>query len=83
MSRITIELDEEIEKVLKKRADKNMFSLIEQIEDILRRSAVSSGKKTSPYEPKVDDKLIGLFSRHRTGPKPKKKTAKKKKKGKK
>lgn len=69
MPRITISLDEDIKKVLEKRAKKNMLSLSEQIEDILRRSAVSSEKVKSPYEPKIDDKLVSLFSRHRTGPK--------------
>ena len=69
MPRISVDLDEDIKKVLEKRAKKNLFSLREQIEDILRRSAVNQAKKKSPYDPKIDDKLVGLFSRHRTGPK--------------
>lgn len=79
MPRISIDLDEDIKKVLEKRAKTNLFTLREQIEDILRRSAVNQAKKKSPYDPKIDDKLVSLFSRHKTGPKKKKG---KKKKGK-
>jgi len=69
MTKITINLDEDIKKVLDKRAKKNLFTLREQIEDILRRSAVNQEKNKSPYDVKIDDKLVSLFSRHRTGPK--------------
>ncbi len=67
MPRISVDLDEDIKKVLEKRAKKNMFTLREQMEDILRRSAVCQANKKSPYDAKVDDKLVGLFSRKRTG----------------
>lgn len=77
---VVIFLDKELKSALEKRAKKNMFSIEEQIEDILRRSALSmKNKKTLPEE-KVDDKLIPLFSRRNTGQKKKKKKAKTKKK---
>lgn len=44
------------------RAKRNMFSVPEQIEDILRRSILSLGKRTAKEE-KVDDKFITFFSR--------------------
>ena len=44
-----------------------------QIEDILRRSTLSLKGKKSPYSPKVDDALVGIFSRKNTGPKSKSK----------
>ncbi len=76
-SSIMIFLDEELRDALEKRAKKNMFTLSEQIEDILRRSTLNQKLKRSPPEEKLDDKLVGLFSRKNTGPKAKKKTKKK------
>lgn len=58
---VTIFLDQELSKKLEKRAKKNMLTLSEQIEDILRRSALNQ-KKSLP-EDKVDDRLISVFSR--------------------
>ena len=70
-------IDKQEEKILKKRAKKNLFSLREQIEDIVRRSCVNSSKGT--YRPiKVDDNLVAIFSREKRGRK-KKKSKKKKK----
>ncbi len=73
MPSITINIDEEVKKTLQKRAKKNMFSLREQIEDILRKSAVrtKSGKKYKSI--KVDDKLVAAFSRDPRGRKKKRK----------
>ncbi len=79
-SSIMIFLDEELRDALEKRAKKNMFTLSEQIEDILRRSTLSQKLKKSPPEDKLDDKLVGLFSRKNTGPKAKSKKKKIKKK---
>lgn len=81
MPQITIDIDEDVKKIISKRAKANLLTLREQIENILRKSAVrtKSGKK---YEViKVDDKLVAVFSRERRGPKkkPKKKVKKKKK----
>ena len=58
-------LDRSVIKSLESRAKKNLFTLNEQIEDILRRSVVGQRRGTSNYD-KVDDKLIGIFSRKRT-----------------
>jgi len=67
-NKISIFLDSDLLKQLERRADKNMFTLPEQIEDILRRS-VLNGKKKTPKEEKVDDKFITFFSRKYTGKK--------------
>ncbi len=61
-NKVSIFLDSKLLKNLEKRADKNILTLPEQIEDILRRSVLSSGKKT-PKEEKMDDRLVTLFSR--------------------
>ncbi|MEK6847371.1 MAG: hypothetical protein AABY16_04360 [Nanoarchaeota archaeon] len=61
---ITIWLDTEVLDKLQKRAKKNMFTLPEQIEDILRRSVINAKSSSSPKE-KLDDMLVGLFSRKR------------------
>jgi hypothetical protein len=71
--KITISLDNEEVKILNKRAKKNLFTLHEQVEDIIRRSCIASSKGT--YQPKLDDKLVEIFSRQRSGRK--KKTKKK------
>lgn len=70
-NQVTIFLDSEMMKLLEKRAKKNMFSLSEQIEDILRRSCLGMKKKPA-YNSKVDDALVGIFSREKRGRKKKK-----------
>lgn len=70
-NKITLFLSDELMKVLEKRAKKNMFTISEQIEDILRRSTINQSTKKSPYDAKLDDKLVALFSRKNTGPKKK------------
>lgn len=80
---VIIYLDEELKQALEKRSKKNMFTLQEQIEDILRRSTLSMKGKKSLLNEKLDDSLIGVFSRKNTGPKTKKKKAVNKKKQKK
>ena len=70
--RVTIEITDDEQKILKKRADKNYFSLKEQIEDIVRRSCISQKNKSTLKEIKCDDKLVGIFSRSRRGRKRKK-----------
>ncbi len=72
MPSITINIDEDEKKILVKRAKKNLFTLREQIEDIIRRSAVNYKSGTSSKF-KVDDKLVYAFSREKRGRKPKKK----------
>ena len=66
---VTIELDERVIAGLQKRAKRSMLSLRELIEDIVRRSAVSS--KGNSISGSSDDALVSIFSR--------KKRAKKKK----
>lgn len=64
-NKITIYLDNELMKMIDKRARKNMFTLPEQIEDILRRSCVSMKKRTSIPSGKIDDLLVRIFSRQK------------------
>ena len=59
---ITIWLDSEVMSKIQKRAKKNLMTLPEQIEDILRRSAINAAGTASQKE-KLDDMLVGLFSR--------------------
>ena len=77
MVKITIEFDEKVLKKLKARAGKNLLSVREQIEDIVRRSTVNFGSAVRRI--KIDDRLVSIFSRQRSGRKRKKKKAKKKK----
>jgi hypothetical protein len=75
--RLSITLDKEEEKILKRRAKKNLMSIREQAEDIIRRSCVNSKKNSKPHDP-CDDKLVKIFSKQNKGRKPKKKKGKKK-----
>jgi len=59
-NQVCIFLSSEMVQKLETRANKNMFTLSEQIEDILRRSCIT--KKTAKEE-KLDDTLVALFSR--------------------
>lgn len=63
-NRIEIYLNNDLLKLIEKRAKKNMLTLPEQIEDILRRSTLSLRKGKSPKE-KIDDLLVSLFSRQK------------------
>ena len=73
MTKLTIDLDDAEIKLLEKRAKKNLFTLKEQAEDILRRSCASMQNQTGYRQVKVDDKLVAIFSRERRGRKKKKK----------
>lgn len=68
-NQVTLFLSDELMAILEKRSKKNMFTMSEQIEDILRRSTINQTKKKSPYDAKLDDALVSIFSRRRTGPK--------------
>ena len=48
--------------MIEKRAKRNMLTVPEQIEDIVRRSCVNT-KKNSEVQDKVDDLFLKLFSR--------------------
>lgn len=61
MPAITVSIDDKVKKVLDKRAKKNMMTLREQVEDIIRRSAVNTNSVSG--SDKVDDTLISVFSR--------------------
>jgi len=76
MPKLTINIDEDVAKILRKRAKINLLTLREQIEDILRKSAVRT-KLGKRFQVKIDDKLVAVFSRERRG----RKKIKKKKKG--
>ena len=67
MSSITIRIDEDEKKILAKRAKKNLMTLREQIEDIIRRSAVNYKTGTGTTAMKTDDRLVEMFSRHKKG----------------
>ncbi len=67
MPTITISIDEEIKKVIEKRAKKNMLSLKEQVEEIVRQSAVRTKSGQSISQIKADDRLVEIFSRDRKG----------------
>ncbi len=66
MPTLTISIDEKIKKVLEKRAKKNLMSLREQAEDIIRRSA-SNYKLGIHANVKADDTLVEIFSRNKKG----------------
>ena len=68
---ITINLDESVMIVLKKRAKKNLLNCQQMAEDIIRRSCVSSGKTISGVPEKLDDLLVAVFSRKNSGRKQK------------
>ncbi len=63
-NKICLYLDSDVLRILDRRAKKNLFTISEQIDDILRRSCLSAKGKTKPDE-KLDDTLIALFSRKR------------------
>ena len=63
MTIFSIELDKGELKVLEKRAKKNLMTVNEQIQDIIRRSCVNSLNKTSSPKINVDDRLVSIFSR--------------------
>ena len=63
---LTIRLNDNEVKVLKKRAKKNMLELREMAEDIIRRSCINMKSGGSVSE-ELDDKLVGIFSRKTPG----------------
>lgn len=65
-NKIELFLDSEVINLLEKRAKKNLMTLPEQIEDILRRSCSIQLRKTRPQE-KLDDLLVSIFSRRKKG----------------
>jgi hypothetical protein len=68
-NQVCLFLSNDIINVLEKRSRKNMFTLSEQIQDILRRSCMK--KSTSLKTDNIDDLLIKCFSRSQKGRKKK------------
>jgi hypothetical protein len=66
-NQICIFLDTEVLKKIEKRAKKNLFTVPEQIEDILRRSCVMGKGSGATSTEKIDDLLVECFSRSRRG----------------
>ena len=62
---LTINLPISVINIVEKRANKNILSLEEQIEDIVRRSAVNAKNKKFPSPEKIDDLLVSIFSRRK------------------
>ncbi|MEM4259301.1 MAG: hypothetical protein QXS38_00875 [Candidatus Pacearchaeota archaeon] len=62
-NKVEIFLDNDVLKMIEKRAKRNMLTLPEQIEDILRRSCVSMKQKPSTRAENLDDLLVSIFSR--------------------
>ena len=61
-NKVCVFLSDDLLAKIEKRAEKNLFTIHEQIEDILRRSTINTSKKTFKEE-KLDDRLVALFSR--------------------
>jgi hypothetical protein len=64
-NQISVYLDSRILHSLEKRAKRNLLTISEQIEDIVRRSVAVSRRRTIRTPEKLDDLLVGLFSRKR------------------
>ncbi|HPD81678.1 MAG TPA: hypothetical protein PK357_01110 [Candidatus Pacearchaeota archaeon] len=79
-NKVVIYLDDEILFMLEKRAKKNMLTLPQQIEDVLRRSTLNQKGKKNTKSEKLDDNLVGLFSRKKQDQKRRKKIIQKRKK---
>ncbi len=64
-TKIELYLDNKVLKMLETRAKKNLFSLNEQVEDILRRSCSTIKKNHNLADEKLDDSFITIFSRRK------------------
>ncbi len=64
-NKISIYLDSDLLELIEKRAKKNLLTLPEQIEDILRRSTLSFKKRKMLDGDKLDDLLVTIFSRRK------------------
>lgn len=65
-NQIIFYLDNELLKMIEKRAKKNLMTVPEQIEDIIRRSCIRSKTIKNYGNEKIDDLLINVFSRRKT-----------------
>lgn len=69
MPTITISIDDNIKKIIDKRAKKSLLTTKEQIEEIVRMSAIRTKAGTGTGNFSTDDKLVEVFSRKRKGKK--------------
>jgi len=60
-NQVCLFLNNEIAEKLQKRAKKNLFTISEQIEDILRRSCAT--RKRRKFVDNIDDKFLAFFTR--------------------
>ena len=67
MPKLTINIAEDVRKILSKRARRNLLTLREQIEEILRKSAVRTKLGMNYRKIKIDDRLVAIFSREKRG----------------
>ena len=65
MPTITITIDAEIQKIIGKRAKKNLLTIKEQIEEIVRQSAIRTKTGSVSSSTNVDDRLVEIFSRNK------------------
>ena len=65
MPSVTINIDEKIQKIILRRAKKNLLSLREQIEEIVRQSAVRTKAGEGTSKMSTDDRLVEIFSRNK------------------
>ncbi|MEX2017130.1 MAG: hypothetical protein WD876_01520 [Candidatus Pacearchaeota archaeon] len=75
MPTVTISIDAEVQKIIGKRAKKNILTIKEQVEEIVRQSAVRTKSGAVSAGTKADDRLVDIFSRNKKSRKGKKKTA--------
>lgn len=71
---VTISFDVEMIRQLENRAKANYVSVRELLEDIIRRSMISYGKRSGPadYSEKDIEKIVKVFSRKQRSRKAKK-----------
>ena len=66
-NQVSLFLSDDLLNILEKRSKKNMQTISEQIEEILRKSCVNYKGGKSLNQEKLDDTLVGLFSSRRGG----------------
>ncbi len=64
---INLKIDSKLYVKLEKRAKREFLEVDKLIEDIVRRSMLSYHRGNIIGDGKVDDKLIGIFSRSKKG----------------
>jgi len=67
MPTVTISIDAEVKKIIGRRAKKNLLTIKEQIEEIVRQSAIRTKTGVGSVTVKADDRLVEIFSRHKRG----------------